>query len=51
MTLTLDGKLLLAPVPKDQTLHRVIDVGCGTGIWAMVYTHTSIAVNFLNNQL
>lgn len=31
--LTFRGKLFLAPVPK--TLHRVLDVGTGTGIWAI----------------
>lgn len=30
----LDDRLYLAPVPKGQ-LHDVLDVGCGTGLWAM----------------
>jgi len=30
----LDGRLFLAPVPKDD-LHNILDVGCGTGLWAM----------------
>jgi len=34
-TLTLEGKLFTAPIPKEQTLHRVLDVGIGTGIWAV----------------
>lgn len=29
------GKLFTAPIPKEQTLHRVLDVGTGTGIWAI----------------
>lgn len=33
--LTLDGKLYAAPVPKEQKLDRVLDLGTGTGIWAM----------------
>ena len=33
--LTFDGRLFTAPIPKDQTLHRVLDVGTGTGIWAI----------------
>jgi methylase of polypeptide subunit release factors len=35
MTMTLGGKLYLAPVPKEQKLHRVADLGTGTGIWAI----------------
>jgi trans-aconitate methyltransferase len=31
----LEGKLYSAPIPKEQTLHRVLDVGTGTGIWAV----------------
>ncbi|CAJ2513253.1 Uu.00g013720.m01.CDS01 [Anthostomella pinea] len=30
----LDDRLFLAPIPKDQ-LRNVLDVGCGTGLWAM----------------
>ncbi|KUJ10126.1 S-adenosyl-L-methionine-dependent methyltransferase [Mollisia scopiformis] len=33
--LMLDGKLTTAPIPKDQQLHRVLDLGTGTGIWAI----------------
>ncbi|KAK7418749.1 hypothetical protein QQX98_003767 [Neonectria punicea] len=33
-TLTTDGKLYLAPIDKT-TLGKVLDVGTGTGIWAM----------------
>lgn len=33
----LDGKLYTAPIPKDQKIHRVLDVGTGTGIWAIDY--------------
>jgi len=25
----------LCPIPKEQQLHRVLDVGTGTGIWAI----------------
>lgn len=28
------GKLFIAPIPREQTLHRVLDIGTGTGIWA-----------------
>jgi cyclopropane fatty-acyl-phospholipid synthase-like methyltransferase len=34
-TLTFEGKLFTAPIPKEQQLHRVLDVGTGTGIWAI----------------
>jgi hypothetical protein len=33
----LDGELLLAPV-RGEELHRVLDVGTGTGIWAMEFS-------------
>ncbi|CAG8957255.1 hypothetical protein HYFRA_00010677 [Hymenoscyphus fraxineus] len=33
--LTLKGKLYIAPIPEDQKLHRVLDLGTGTGIWAI----------------
>jgi SAM-dependent methyltransferase len=32
-TLTLDGRLFLAPIKSDP--HRVLDLGTGTGIWAI----------------
>lgn len=33
--LTLGGALYAAPIPKEQKLHRVLDLGTGTGIWAI----------------
>jgi SAM-dependent methyltransferase len=33
--LTFDGKLFTAPIPKEKLLHRVLDIGTGTGIWAI----------------
>lgn len=33
--LIFDGKLFTAPIPKDKVLHRVLDIGTGTGIWAI----------------
>lgn len=32
-----DGKLATAPFDKDFPIHRVLDVGTGTGIWAIDY--------------
>ena len=45
MTLTFDGKLYTSPAGKDRQLHRVLDAGTGTGIWAMDFgnSHTAIA--------
>lgn len=34
-SLTFGGKLYLCPFPKDKQIHRVLDVGTGTGIWAI----------------
>lgn len=33
--LTLNGRLFTAPIPEEKKLHRVLDVGTGTGIWAI----------------
>jgi len=33
-TLALEGRLYRAPIPEDQAL-RILDIGTGTGIWAM----------------
>ncbi|EKG10536.1 Methyltransferase type 11 [Macrophomina phaseolina MS6] len=32
---TMDGKLALAPVGESGKVGKVLDVGCGTGIWAI----------------
>jgi SAM-dependent methyltransferase len=37
LTLLLDNKLYLAPI--DEHCQRTLDVGCGTGIWAMDFAH------------
>lgn len=34
ITAALDGRLYLAPIPEDEAL-RILDIGTGTGIWAM----------------
>ncbi|KAF4625669.1 hypothetical protein G7Y89_g12491 [Cudoniella acicularis] len=36
-SLTYNGKLFLSPIPKEKQIHRVLDVGTGTGIWAIDY--------------
>ncbi|KAF2672387.1 S-adenosyl-L-methionine-dependent methyltransferase [Microthyrium microscopicum] len=33
--ISVDGKLFLAPIPKD--VQSVLDVGCGTGIWTIEF--------------
>lgn len=33
--LTFEGKLFTAPIPKEKKFNRVLDVGTGTGIWAI----------------
>ncbi|RDW58611.1 S-adenosyl-L-methionine-dependent methyltransferase-11 [Coleophoma cylindrospora] len=35
ITLTFGGKLFTAPISKEKRLHNVLDVGTGTGIWAI----------------
>ena len=33
--MTQDNKLFVCPAGKDKPLKRVLDAGCGTGIWTM----------------
>lgn len=42
--LMLEGRLYLAPIP--QSIHRILDLGTGTGIWAvdMAYKHPSAEI-------
>jgi ubiquinone/menaquinone biosynthesis C-methylase UbiE len=40
--LTLSGRLLICPAANGK-LHRVLDVGTGTGIWAMDFGMSSMA--------
>lgn len=44
-TLMLDGKLFLAPI--DPNPQQVLDVGTGTGIWAMYFSSSCYVVEFL----
>ncbi|KAK3342115.1 S-adenosyl-L-methionine-dependent methyltransferase [Lasiosphaeria hispida] len=45
LTILLDGKLFLAPL-KEETLENVLDIGTGTGIWAIdfadAYPHVQV---------
>jgi len=34
-SLTFNGKLFTCPVVEEKQIHRVLDVGTGTGIWAI----------------
>jgi tRNA1(Val) A37 N6-methylase TrmN6 len=33
--LNYDGKLFICPMDEQKEIHRVLDVGTGTGIWAI----------------
>lgn len=47
--LTLDGQLYRAPIPKD--VHRVLDLGCGTGIWAIEFSDEFPSAQVLGTDL
>jgi len=36
-SLTYGGKLLTCPIDPNFQIHRVLDIGTGTGIWAIDY--------------
>lgn len=38
--LTFNGKLFLTPIPESKKLGRVLDLGTGTGIWAIDFADT-----------
>jgi len=40
--MTAGGKLHLCPVPSSHAFHRVLDVGTGTGIWAIDFGEKSL---------
>jgi hypothetical protein len=44
--LTYNGKLNLCPFEKDMPIHRVLDIGTGTGIWAIDYGGLFISLSF-----
>ncbi|KAF2167748.1 hypothetical protein M409DRAFT_65855 [Zasmidium cellare ATCC 36951] len=48
--LLLDGKLHLAPLKKD-TCHEVLDLGTGTGIWAMDFADEHPAASVVGTDL
>jgi ubiquinone/menaquinone biosynthesis C-methylase UbiE len=45
MLLTFDGKLFTSQIPKKKRLNRVLDVGTGTGIWAIDFGKPSVVTN------
>jgi hypothetical protein len=47
--LTLNGGLYLAPIPKD--LHRAIDVGTGTGKWAVEFAEAHPSCQVIGTDL
>ncbi|UPX17159.1 uncharacterized protein EKO05_0007533 [Ascochyta rabiei] len=47
--LTLDGQLYRAPIPKD--VQRVLDVGCGTGIWSIQFADEHPSAQVLGTDL
>jgi SAM-dependent methyltransferase len=48
-TLTLGGKLFLAPIRKDP--HRVLDIGTGTGIWAIDFADQFPSASVIGTDL
>lgn len=48
--IALKGELFLAPLPKEN-LFDVVDVGCGTGIWAMDVADAHPQANVLGFDL
>ena len=49
LTLLLDNKLYLAPI--DEQCQRVIDVGCGTGLWTMDFADAHPAASVVGVDL
>jgi tRNA G46 methylase TrmB len=47
--LLLDGKLLLAPVTKN--IETVLDIGTGTGIWAIDFADEFPETNIIGTDL
>lgn len=43
-SLTYDGKLHICPAGRDKPLHRVLDCGTGTGLWAMDFGASSCLI-------
>lgn len=50
-SLTFDGKLFTAPIPKEKQLRRVLDIGTGTGIWAIDFANQHPETNVLGVDL
>ncbi|KAJ4172517.1 hypothetical protein NW754_002718 [Fusarium falciforme] len=49
--LTLNGQLFISPLGKDKQMKRVLDIGCGTGIWSMDFADEHPEVEVLGVDL
>lgn len=50
-TLTFEGKLYLAPIEDlEGGIHNVLDIGTGTGIWAIDFGTTSSFQHLLRTR-
>jgi ubiquinone/menaquinone biosynthesis C-methylase UbiE len=50
-SLTFGGKLYLCPFPEGKQIHRVLDVGTGTGIWAIDFADENLEAHVLGVDL
>lgn len=46
LDMTFRGKLYICPAGQDKPLRRVLDIGTGTGIWAMDFGKSTKEVSY-----